>query len=70
MRNTEDIQAELDEVSSAIHAIVTGAQSYTIGTRSVTRADLTQLRLWRSELLGELGEAEGSSVRFITWRGR
>ena len=44
MRNFEEVQQELDEVNAAISAIVRGAQSYTIGSRSVTKASLAELR--------------------------
>lgn len=35
---------QLEEVQTAITAIVTGAQSYTINGRSLTRANLKDLR--------------------------
>lgn len=70
MRTIEEIEVELGEVNAAIRAIVTGAQSYDLGTRSVTKADLSQLRALRTELMSELGDAEGGGVRLITWAGR
>ena len=50
MRTVEEIQKEIDEVSAAIRGIIGGAQSYTIGSRSVTKANLSELRAWRTDL--------------------
>jgi hypothetical protein len=43
-------QEELDFVNSTIKAILDGAQSYSIGDRSVTRADLSKLFDRKKEL--------------------
>ena len=47
---------QLAEVNKAIYAVLAGGQSYTIGSRSLTRADLGLLKKMREEL-----EAEASS---------
>ena len=47
----------LNEVNTAIKAVLTG-QSYTLGSRSVTRADLGELRSFRRELEGEIAALE------------
>jgi hypothetical protein len=72
MRAFEEVQQELDEVNAAILAIVRGAQSYTIGSRSVTKASLAELRTLRGDLQSELAEIEngGSRARLIGWAGR
>ena len=70
MRSLEEIQEELDAVRSAMLAIAGGAQSYTIGSRSVTKADLAQLRAWRADLEAELGDADGGAVRVAGCLGR
>lgn len=70
MRTPEEIREELDDVITAMRVIATGAQSYTIGSRSVTKANLTELRKWRADLEGELSDAQGTSVRVISWEGR
>lgn len=72
MRTIEEVQQELAEVNAAISAIVKGAQSYTIGSRSVTKASLAELRSLRNELVGELAELEngGSCGRPVGWIGR
>lgn len=70
MRTPEEIREELDDVITAMRMIATGAQSYTIGSRSVTKANLAELRNWRGELEEELADAQGTSVRLISWEGR
>lgn len=71
MRTVEEIREELDDVIAAMRAIARGAQSYQIGSRSVTKADLAQLRAWRSDLESELCAAQlGGSVTFMGWDGR
>ena len=47
-------QEQLAEVYKAIYAVLVGGQSYTIGSRSLTRADLSLLKNMREELEGEI----------------
>ena len=63
---------ELAEVNAAISAVVSGAQSYTVGSRSLTRASLAELRRLKDDLLAELDELEngGSRGRLVGWVGR
>jgi hypothetical protein len=72
MRTAEEIRQELDEVNAAISAIVRGAQSYTVGSRSVTKASLAELRALRGDLQAELVTTEngGSRAVLIGWAGR
>jgi hypothetical protein len=57
-------KAELEQIDSAITAILGGAQSYSIGTRSLTRADLATLHK-RKDMLEDLIDAfSGGSGRF------
>jgi hypothetical protein len=72
MRTSEEIHQELDEVNAAISAIVRGAQSYTIGSRSVTKASLAELRSLRGGLQMELTEIENGGSRgvLVGWSGR
>ena len=70
MRTVEEIQKEIDEVSAAIRGIIGGAQSYTIGSRSVTKANLSELRAWRTDLESELAELQGGGVRYAGCYGR
>ena len=50
--------ALLAEVEKAIRKILNGGQSYKIGTRSVTRADLSTLLSMRESLKAEAEPAE------------
>lgn len=72
MRTIEEVQKELAEVNAAISAVVSGAQSYTVGSRSLTRASLAELRRLKDDLLAELDELEngGSRGRLVGWVGR
>lgn len=69
MRTIEEVQKELAEVNAAISAIVTGAQSYTVGSRSLTRASLAELRRLKDDLLAEL-EARKSPPSLRRWSAR
>ena len=72
MRTEEDVQAELTAVNAAISAVVSGAQSYTMGSRSVTKANLAELRNLRHELTAELDQilSGGCIGHPVGWRGR
>ena len=48
--NTADL---LEQVNAAISSITTGGQSYKIGSRQLTRADLKQLYAMRNDLLAQ-----------------
>lgn len=52
-------QEMLDQVNAAIMAIAVGGQSYKIGSRSLTRADLKQLYAIKNDLTAQLA-AENS----------
>jgi len=60
----EERKEELAMVKAAIKQILGGAQSYTIGTRSLTRANLAELRKWKKELEDEIASLKGGSGRF------
>lgn len=47
-------QQMLVEVNKAIQAVLLGGQSYKLGSRSVTRADLSLLRAMRDDLEAQL----------------
>lgn len=55
----------LAEVKQAISAILNGAQSYTIGSRSLSRADLKSLLDWRDELYAQVIQEE-SELESVT----
>lgn len=50
----------LDNVNQAIVAITVGGQSYKIGSRSLTRADLKQLYAIKNDLAAQLAAEENS----------
>lgn len=51
MENTQMKPAELlEQVNNAIAAVLVGGQSYKIGSRSLTRADLSMLKAMRDDL--------------------
>lgn len=52
----------LAQVNSAIVAIMTGGQSYKIGSRSLTRADLATLRSMRDDLEAQLAQEESGPL--------
>jgi hypothetical protein len=67
VRNAEKLaerKEELADVKAAIKMILGGAQSYTIGSRSLTRANLAELRKWKKELEDEIAALTGGSGRF------
>ena len=57
------LEQRLAEVNTAIQAVLLGGQSYKIGSRNLTRADLSTLRSMRDELESRLA-AEGESPLF------
>lgn len=59
-----DPAALLSQVESAITALLTGgAQSYSIGARSVSKLDLPQLLAERRMLLAEVNRQSGADFR-------
>ena len=58
----QTIAERLLEVDTAIHAILLGGQSYKLGTRSLTRADLALLRQMRDDLEAQLQTEENGNL--------
>lgn len=58
-----DASALLAEVNKAIAAVAIGGQSYRIGSRQLTRANLTELKNMRADLTAQLAE-DGSTTLF------
>lgn len=52
----------LEEVNKAIQKICIGGQSYQIGTKRLTRADLTQLYKMRNDLTAALQVEESTGL--------
>ncbi|MCM1245925.1 MAG: peptidylprolyl isomerase [Roseburia sp.] len=61
MQEMEDMTNEelLKQVNTAISRVMIGGQSYQIGTRSLTRADLGMLRQLKNELTTAVNEESG-----------
>ena len=55
-------QQMLVEVNKAIQAVLLGGQSYKLGTRSVTRADLALLRQMRDDLAAQLQTEDNGNL--------
>ena len=60
-------QQRLAEVNKAIQAVLLGGQSYKLGTRSVTRADLALLRSMRDDLEAQLAAEDNSHLLSSTY---
>ena len=60
--NDYTAEQRLAEVNKAIQPVLLGGQSYKLGSRSVTRADLALLRAMRNELEAELASGESSML--------
>ncbi len=58
------------QVDAAIAAVLSGGQSYKLGSRSVTRADLAELRALRSELAAQAVQEEVGGLLPRTWVAR
>jgi len=52
----------LAQVNTAITTVLCGGQSYKIGSRSLTRADLALLRSMRSELEAQMDDADSGGL--------
>ena len=52
----------LEQVDNAIMAIAVGGQSYKIGSRSLTRADLKQLYTIKNDLTAQLSQENSGGL--------
>jgi hypothetical protein len=52
----------LQEVNNAIYAILVGGQSYKIGSRSLTRANITELKKLKNELEAKIAQSDSSLI--------
>ena len=55
-------QEMLDAVNKAIIAIAVGGQSYKIGSRSLTRADLKQLYSMKNDLMAQVASENSGTL--------
>ena len=61
--NTTKAAEMLDQVNAAITAVLSGGQSYKIGSRSLTRADLAELKAMRDDLEAQI--SAGTSTHLM-----
>lgn len=52
----------LEQVNTAITTVLAGGQSYKIGSRSLTRADLAMLKSMRDDLEAQLAQDENAGL--------
>lgn len=52
----------LEQVDKAITTVLAGGQSYKIGSRSLTRADLAMLKSMRDDLQAQVAEEENNGL--------
>lgn len=57
-----ETETQLTEVNAAISKILSGGQSYKIGSRSLTRADLSELYKMKKELEAQAKEESGAQL--------
>lgn len=67
MDNSYTPQQRLNEVNQAIQSVLRGGQSYKIGSRSLTRADLALLRSMRDDLEAQIASGEDSHLMDNTY---
>lgn len=62
MADTYTVAKRLEDVNTAIQAVLLGGQSYKIGSRSLTRADLAALLAERDNLQAQLAQEDASCL--------
>lgn len=62
MSNTNNPAEMLEQINAAITAVLSGGQSYKIGSRQLTRADLATLQAMRAELEAQITAGQASSL--------
>ena len=60
----ETLETQLDRVQAAIAAIESGAQSYQIANRRITKADLATLYARESSLKSQIAREKGEDIYF------
>ena len=62
MSNTNNPAEMLEQINAAITAVLSGGQSYKIGSRSLTRADLSTLQAMRADLEAQITAGQASPL--------
>lgn len=60
--NTTSPEEMLKQVNAAISTVLAGGQSYKIGSRSLTRADLAMLKSMRDDLEAQLTAEDNAGL--------
>lgn len=61
---------QLAQVNAAITAVLAGGQSYRLGSRSVTRADLAMLKALRDDLAAQAAQEDADELLSRTYAAR
>lgn len=62
MNNNYTANEMLEEVNNAIYSVLVGGQSYKIGTRQMTRADLNLLYKMKNDLMAQVQSENGNNL--------
>lgn len=62
MSNQNNPAEMLEQINAAITAVLSGGQSYRIGSRQLTRADLGTLQAMRTELEAQISSGQSSPL--------
>lgn len=62
MADIKTARDELKEIEQALTSVTLGGQSYTIGSRKLTRADYSALLARKKELQAEIAAESGASL--------
>lgn len=62
MSDTASLAEQLEQVNQAIASVLAGGQSYKIGSRSLTRASLSDLKALRDDLQSQLEASEANGL--------
>lgn len=60
--NVKDPAVMLEQVNEAISAVLLGGQSYRIGSRQLTRADLAMLKSMRDDLEAQITAGQSNCL--------
>lgn len=69
MTEIKTAQQELAEIEKALTSVTLGGQSYTIGSRKLTRADYSALLARKKELQAEIAAGDGTHLWDDTFVG-
>ena len=69
MTEIKTAQQELAEIEKALTSVTLGGQSYTIGSRKLTRADYSALLARKKELQAEIAAGDGTNLWDDTFVG-